>query len=529
MPRLSNPDYLQIHHRLARLCSHANSVFCYLTPTEPWRLHDSFRPSKDLSNKALLICHAEAGTRCFADESAPLFQLFRHHRSVATPDGPTRSAINRRVPWWERIVSAVVGASALGTGVVAVFATDNGIGAAVLLLVGGVFLLLAVFGLVPTSFRFGDSEMVMAQAALSTLERTVDRVDAETAEEIVETFSDELTERGFRRDQASAVSFMIDRFVRYTGSDHARRVHDLLRADGWTPTAPSRGVYVRWASPGSLKASIYQNSEALRVASVNVLKFAAALPGATVQPNGEVAFIYSTNVGGTVSATWSYDPYGSLSSHSGSTPLPLGWDGQYSDPSTGWIYLRARWYDPSTGQFASADPRTELTGAPYFYSSGDPVNGSDPTGLMCFAIHCLAADTFTTVAVGAGAAATVADFAGARPLGLALGAVSTVYAVDAAEVQCGWGTPAQCSAAEEAAAFAAAATVAGAVLGMAGSGLFIRSIQAMLDVESLTGPFSDPSTTSPNGPDIPATGDPGCPRNQSPAPNYQQLPNVDKL
>jgi RHS repeat-associated protein len=37
--------------------------------------------------------------------------------------------------------------------------------------------------------------------------------------------------------------------------------------------------------------------------------------------------------------------------------MPLGYAGQYTDPNTGLVYLTARWYDPTTGQFMSVDPR----------------------------------------------------------------------------------------------------------------------------------------------------------------------------
>ena len=53
------------------------------------------------------------------------------------------------------------------------------------------------------------------------------------------------------------------------------------------------------------------------------------------------------------------------------------------DPNTGLIYMRARYYDPSTGQFISRDPLEELTRQPYSYVNDNPLNGTDPTGLSC--------------------------------------------------------------------------------------------------------------------------------------------------
>jgi uncharacterized protein RhaS with RHS repeats len=40
-----------------------------------------------------------------------------------------------------------------------------------------------------------------------------------------------------------------------------------------------------------------------------------------------------------------------------------------------------RYYDPATEQFLSVDPLADVTGTPYAFTGGDPVNGSDPTGL----------------------------------------------------------------------------------------------------------------------------------------------------
>ena len=59
----------------------------------------------------------------------------------------------------------------------------------------------------------------------------------------------------------------------------------------------------------------------------------------------------------------------------------LGYDGQYTDPETGLVYLRARYYDPTTGQFATRDPQAALTAQPYGYASDDPMNLADPTGM----------------------------------------------------------------------------------------------------------------------------------------------------
>ena len=59
---------------------------------------------------------------------------------------------------------------------------------------------------------------------------------------------------------------------------------------------------------------------------------------------------------------------------------PFGYAGEYTDEETGNIYLRARYYDPSTGRFLSEDPAKDGTNW-YAYAGNNPVLYVDPTGL----------------------------------------------------------------------------------------------------------------------------------------------------
>lgn len=87
-----------------------------------------------------------------------------------------------------------------------------------------------------------------------------------------------------------------------------------------------------------------------------------------------------TSSKGSLVASFTYDAYGNLTSSSGSASTSLLFQGQYRDAETGFYYLQARYYDPSTGQFLTRDPLNPLV--PYAYAVGDPVNASDPTGEM---------------------------------------------------------------------------------------------------------------------------------------------------
>lgn len=88
-----------------------------------------------------------------------------------------------------------------------------------------------------------------------------------------------------------------------------------------------------------------------------------------------------SNASGTTIASFSYDAYGKLAGSTGTATTALGFAGQYTDAETGFQYLRARYYDPATGQFVSRDPIAAQTREVYGYASNNPLNLSDPSGL----------------------------------------------------------------------------------------------------------------------------------------------------
>ncbi len=53
--------------------------------------------------------------------------------------------------------------------------------------------------------------------------------------------------------------------------------------------------------------------------------------------------------------------------------------GHVSDSETGLVYMRARYYDPSTGRFVSQDPAGSGTNW-FCYADNNPINEVDPTG-----------------------------------------------------------------------------------------------------------------------------------------------------
>jgi len=89
-----------------------------------------------------------------------------------------------------------------------------------------------------------------------------------------------------------------------------------------------------------------------------------------------------TSSTGAKEASFTYDSYGNTTGTTGTTKTPLGYDAQYTSADTGLIYLRARTYDPATAQFVSRDPLTAVSGEPYSYAGDNPLNATDPSGLL---------------------------------------------------------------------------------------------------------------------------------------------------
>jgi RHS repeat-associated protein len=84
---------------------------------------------------------------------------------------------------------------------------------------------------------------------------------------------------------------------------------------------------------------------------------------------------------GAQAGSYSYTPYG-LATRTGTATTPLQYTGQYTDSGTGLVYLRARYYDPITAEFLTVDPLVNTTHTPYAYVGDNPLNVTDPSGLV---------------------------------------------------------------------------------------------------------------------------------------------------
>jgi RHS repeat-associated protein len=93
---------------------------------------------------------------------------------------------------------------------------------------------------------------------------------------------------------------------------------------------------------------------------------------------------WTTDESGAPSGHAAYDPFGGLTSSSAGFPSTR-WQGSWYEANSGLYYVIARWYSPPLGEFLSDDPLIHDTTDPqardpYAYASGDPIDGSDPSG-----------------------------------------------------------------------------------------------------------------------------------------------------
>jgi RHS repeat-associated protein len=78
--------------------------------------------------------------------------------------------------------------------------------------------------------------------------------------------------------------------------------------------------------------------------------------------------------------SYSYDPYGNSRTKTETATNPYQYIGGQLD-TTGLYHLQNRYYDPTLGRFTQPDPSGQETN-PYAYTGGNPVNNTDPSGLI---------------------------------------------------------------------------------------------------------------------------------------------------
>jgi len=101
--------------------------------------------------------------------------------------------------------------------------------------------------------------------------------------------------------------------------------------------------------------------------------------------NGHGDVVQITDRAGNIVNSYEYDEWGNNTSQNETIENEIKYAGQIYDSETGLYYLRARYYDPTTGRFISQDSNEGSIVNPlslnlYTYCYNNPVNYVDPSG-----------------------------------------------------------------------------------------------------------------------------------------------------
>jgi RHS repeat-associated protein len=83
--------------------------------------------------------------------------------------------------------------------------------------------------------------------------------------------------------------------------------------------------------------------------------------------------------------SYNYDPFGGLTTHTGTTTNHVGFQTDYTDPTTALVDMGARWYAPTVDDFVSRDSYGGVLKSPislnrYTYANNNPLAYFDPDG-----------------------------------------------------------------------------------------------------------------------------------------------------
>ena len=98
--------------------------------------------------------------------------------------------------------------------------------------------------------------------------------------------------------------------------------------------------------------------------------------------HGDVTHLFAAS--GVVSSTRTFDPFGDVLASTGYTP-GVGFQGDWTDPASGKVWMGARWYDAQDAAFASrdsvfGDPNSGASLNRYTYAFADPLDYFDADG-----------------------------------------------------------------------------------------------------------------------------------------------------
>ncbi len=169
----------------------------------------------------------------------------------------------------------------------------------------------------------------------------------------------------------------------------------------WTMEYEAGGLRTKRSSAEKTYNYIYSGDKLVRMTcGDNILDFTYDANGAplTLVTGGKV-YYYLTNLqgdvisvessDGTPVASYCYDAWGKILACDGALAElnPLRYRGYVYDQETGFYYLQSRYYDPAVARFLNADSyvstgNSVIGNNMYAYCDNNPVNRSDPSGLL---------------------------------------------------------------------------------------------------------------------------------------------------
>ena len=165
-----------------------------------------------------------------------------------------------------------------------------------------------------------------------------------------------------------------------------------------TPTSAIASPTLRTCRPNSVRVSIYVIGHD-EITQTTYQYESGVVTGETTHTfhhDGHGSVRVLTDAAAAIAQAYTYSAYGELLAiHNAAAQLiatdasaaltSLLYSGEYFDAKIGQQYLRARWYDPSTGRFNRLDPFAGNMNDPqsshrYLYCCASPIGHADPSG-----------------------------------------------------------------------------------------------------------------------------------------------------
>lgn len=154
----------------------------------------------------------------------------------------------------------------------------------------------------------------------------------------------------------------------------------------------ARGAETLTYAGSDIDPSTFGTRKYARTPGGNLL---AASVGATAtlalqNRHGDLAALHTP--GGLLTDSMVYDPYGTPAGRTGATSVALGFQSDLTDPTTGEVWMGARWYDTEADQFTSRDSYggtldESVTLNRYTYAGNNPMAFFDPDGHARMALN----------------------------------------------------------------------------------------------------------------------------------------------